>query len=584
MNPASVAVGSFLFIAVVSCVMLGIALSRARARATSAERDLQDARARRAEDVQALRRAGEIARLLELEFGERKLAEQALRDSEGRFRTLVTATGAMVWRVAPDGRAIDEPAGWEQVTGQPYSELSADPAGWFSRVHPRDTARVEAAWREAQSAKRMVDLEFRLRRRDGVYRRMHTVGVPLLTEGGEILEWIGTTIDIHDRREAEDQLHRAQRMEMVGRLVGGMAHETNNQMMVVLNFIDFLVRGSNLTEEQRRDLLTVGQAAERVSGLTRQLLALSRRQVLDTRILDLDSVVSETESVLRQTLGPEIRLSVQFEPGEKWVRADRNQLVQIMVNLALNARDAIPGSGELTISTRQADHGPPGGRLGNSWPAGVALLSMADTGAGIEASVLPRIFEPFFTTKRGQGTGLGLSVVEGIVSQNSGDIWIETKPGYGTVVTVGFPLSGKPEEEPQVSSRASGRQGTERVLVVDDEEQVRRLLVRGLQLGEYDVVEASGGQEAIAILAQENGQIRLVVTDIAMPVMNGVEMAARINALWPGLPVLFVSGHPYDVVAHAHRTIAADRFLQKPFKVDTLLSLVRNALDEVARV
>ena len=525
-----------------------------------------------------------LYRGVELELGERKLAEQALRDSEGRFRTLVTATGAMVWRVAPDGRAIDEPAGWEQVTGQPYAELSADPAGWFSRVHPRDVARVEATWREAQSARRMVDLEFRLRRRDGTYRRMHTVGVPLLDEAGEVLEWIGTTIDVHDRREAEDQLHRAQRMETVGRLVGGMAHETNNQMMVVLNFIDFLMRGSNLTEEQRRDLLTVGEAAERVSGLTRQLLALSRRQVLDTKILDLDSVVSETESVLRQTLGPEIRLSVQFEPGEKWVRADRNQLVQIIVNLALNARDAISGGGELTISTRQAEQGPPGGRLGSSWPTGVALLSMADTGGGIEASVLPRIFEPFFTTKRGHGTGLGLSVVEGIVSQSGGDIWIETKQGYGTVVTVGLPLSGKPEEEPVVSTRVNGRGGTERVLVVDDEEQVRRLLVRGLQLGEYDVLEASGGQEAIAILEQEDGQIRLVVTDIAMPVMNGVELAARINALWPGLPVLFVSGHPYDVVAHDHRMIAADRFLQKPFKVDTLLSLVRNALDEVARV
>jgi PAS domain S-box-containing protein len=519
------------------------------------------------------------------ELRERKVAEQALRDSEGRFRTLVTATGAMVWRVAPDGRAIDEPTGWEQVTGQPYAELAADPGGWFSRVHPADVARVRNVWNQAQAANHMVDVEFRLRRRDGTYRRMHTVGVPLLSEAGDILEWIGTTIDIHDRREAEEQLHQAQRIETVGRLAGGMAHETNNQMMVVQSFIEFLLRAPNLTEEQRQDLQTVEEAAERVSGLTRQLLALSRRQVLDTRVLDLDSIVIEAESVLRQTLGPEVRLSVQFEPGQKWVVADRNQLVQVMVNLALNARDAISGTGELTISTRQADRGPPGGRLGSVWPdSGVALLSVADTGAGIQPALLGRIFEPFFTTKpTGQGSGLGLPVVEGIVSQSEGDIWVESKPGYGTVVTVGLPLTTEPEVAIPRHPPGNGRNGTERVLVVDDEEQVRRLLVRGLQQGGYQVIEASGGQEAIAILEQEEGRIQLVVSDIAMPDMSGVELAERIRSDWPALPVLFVSGHPYNVVALDQATIESDRFLQKPFKVDTMLAVVRNALDEIVR-
>ena len=395
-----------------------------------------------------------------------------------------------------------------------------------------------------------------------------------------------TRAEHHGRREAEEQLQRAQPMEMVGRLAGGLAHETNNQMMVVLSFIEFLSRAPNLTEEQRRDLQTVEDAAERVSALTRQLLALSRRQVLDTRVLDLDAIVTEAESVLRRTLGPEIRLSLQLEPGKKWVLADRNQLVQIMVNLALNARDAISGGGELTISTRQADRSFPGGRLGASWPsAGVALLSMADTGAGIDPRILGRIFEPFFTTKSAeQGTGLGLPVVEGIVSQNGGDIWVESKPGYGTVVTIGLPLTHEPTTAEPAHPMANGRPGPQRVLVVDDEEQVRRLLVRGLQMGEYDVIEAAGPQEAIAILEQEAGQIGLVVTDIAMPEMNGVKLAERISATWPGLPVLFVSGHPYDVVAHDPATITSGRFLQKPFKVDTLLDLVRKALDEAARV
>ena len=567
MNPAEIAVLSLLIVAIAFSIIITFALSRTQARAVKAERSLEAARSGLAETQQELHR--------------RRAAEEALRESDDRFRTLVSATGAMVWRVSPEGRVIDEPAGWEEVTGQSYAELRADPTAWFSRVHPGDVARVKAIWAQAQEGRRMVELEFRLRRRDGMYRRMHTVGVPLLNQAGEVVEWLGTTLDIHDRREAEEQLHRAQRMETVGRLVGGMAHETNNQMLVVLNVLDFLLRNPSLSEEQRRDLKTVGEAAERVSGLTRQLLALSRRQVLDTRTLDLDSVVVETESVLRRSLGPEIRLSVQFEPGEKWIRADRNQVVQVMVNLALNARDAISGTGELTISTRQADRGPPGGRLGNPWPEGVALLSIADTGSGIEPVLLHRIFEPFFTTRPRQGSGLGLSVVEGIVSQSGGDIWVESKPGYGTVVTVGFPLTGKPAEEPFTFPPGNGKRGTERILVVDDEEQVRRLLVRGLQFGEYHVVEASGGQEAIAILEQERDEIQLVVTDIAMPIMNGVEMAGRISVRWPDLPVIFVSGHPYDVVAHDHATIAMDRFLQKPFRVDTLLTLVRNALDKV---
>ena len=518
----------------------------------------------------------------QLELHERNVAERALRENEGRFRTLVTATGAMVWRVAPDGRAIDEPAGWEQITGQPYAELASDPGGWFSRVHPADVARVQDVWEQAAASKRMVDVEFRLRRQDGMYRRMHAVGVPLLNEAGAILEWIGTTIDVHDRRESEEQLHQAQRMETVGRLAGGMAHETNNQMMVVLSFVEFLLRGTNLTEEQRGDLRIMSDAAERVSALTRQLLALSRSQVLDTRVLELDSVVGEAESVLRRTLGPEIRLSVQFEPGEKWVLADRNQLVQIMVNLALNAKDSIQGTGELTISTRRSDRGPAGGRLGAVWQGkGVALLSVADTGSGIDPSILGRIFEPFFSTKpTGQGTGLGLPVVEGIVSQSGGDIWVESKPGYGTVVTIGLALTEALIEEPVVSMVSNGKGGNETVLVVDDEEQVRRLLARGLALGDYRVMEASGGQEAIAMLEQEGCPVQVVVTDIAMPDMNGVELAARIRGSWPGLPVVFVSGHPYEVVALEQGVIDAGRFLQKPFKVDTMLAVVRNALDD----
>jgi PAS domain S-box-containing protein len=518
------------------------------------------------------------------EVRERRQAERALRHSEERYRTLVTASGSMVWRTDAAGRLLAETSGWREYTGQSFEDMARESEeGVSTVVHPEDWERAQVQWKEALANREVLDVEYRLKTRDGKYRLVHSMGVPLVDSHGRIIEWVGTVVDIQDRREAEEQLQRAQRMETIGRLAGGVAHETNNQMMVILSFVDFLLRGDNLNGEQRSDVNQVGLAAERVADLTRQLLALSRRQVLDTKILDLDAVVMEAESVLRRTLGPEIHLKSVFGPRAKWVRADKTQLVQILVNLALNARDAMPSTGELTISTRRADVAPPGGRLGVRWPAdpGLVLLSVADSGAGIDTATMERIFEPFFSTKPlGQGTGLGLSVVEGIVSQTGGDIWVESKPGYGTVITIGLPYADAPAEQPAGAAPEAVAGGHETILVVDDEEQVRKMLVRGLALGDYRVLEAAGGQEAIATLEHEGGEVQLIVTDIAMPEMSGIELANRVTALWPRIPLLFVSGHPYEVVAPDEQLISHGRFLQKPFKVDALLTAVRRALDD----
>jgi PAS domain S-box-containing protein len=515
------------------------------------------------------------------EVHDRRQAESALRESEERYRTLVTATGDMVWRAGPDGRSLTAPTGWEEFTGQTPEEFRVNSR---AMMHPSDIARVSEGWAGSLVSGNPVDVEFRLRTRDGVYRRMHSVGVPVRNTQGEIIEWIGTTTDINDRREAEEQLQRSQRMETIGRLAGGIAHETNNQMTVILGFSDFLLRGTNLTEEQRSDIEQVGTAAIRVADLTRQLLAFSRQQVLDTKVVDLDVVVAEAESVLKRTLGPEIRLSVALEPGTKWVRADRTQLVQVLVNLALNARDAMPGSGELTISTRRADQAPNEGHFGSRWPArtSLALLSVADTGTGMDAATMNRIFEPFFSTKSsGHGTGLGLSVVEGIVSQSGGDLWVESKLGYGTVFTVGLPLTSEPAR-PAVESQAgnAAQGGTEIILLVDDEDAVRRMLARGLRMGGYEVYEATNAQEAIAILQEEGAAIQLVVTDVAMPDMSGVELGNRAAVSWPRLPIIFVSGHPYEVVAPDPSLVAQGRFIQKPFTIERLLDKIRHTLDE----
>jgi PAS domain S-box-containing protein len=388
-------------------------------------------------------------------------------------------------------------------------------------------------------------------------------------------------------RQMEDRLHQAQRMESVGALAGGVAHEVNNMMQVVLGVGEFMLRTGQLPENCRTDVQEMVNAAERAAAVTRQLLAFSRRAVHRPAAVDLGAAVRDAEPVLRRLLGEGRRLVVLADASPQvWV--DPGQLQQVVINLALNARDAMADGGTLTIATAEVDLPPGSVAADNSAiPAGhYASLAVRDTGAGIEAEVMKRIFEPFFTTKpSGEGTGLGLAAALGAMTQNSGFITVESAPGQGATFTVYLPvlehaaLPKTPAEPPRVAASAAYAGST--ILVVDDEPSVRSIAARILERSGFRVFQAAGGTEALAVVSR-NGPPQLVVTDLMMPDMGGTELARRLTELWPSLPIIFMSGYSAEEL-HRQGAIDPDRLLiQKPFPHDELLARVVGVLSQVA--
>ena len=423
--------------------------------------------------------------------------------------------------------------------------------------------------------------EFELVFDDGSRADVLGSATPLFEEPGRVRGAVGSFVDVTERMQARAQLERAQRIESIGRLAGGFAHETNNQMTVVVGFADFVLKGSNLSPDQRHDLGQIKTGAERVAQLTRQLLALSRRQPQNLESLDLDAVVLDTQVLITRLLGPDIAVHIRTDLVPKWVRADRTQLVQVLLNLAINARDATPKGGNIEISTSCPANPPAGGRFGRTWTKGeqTAILSVRDSGAGIDPAVSARIFEPFFTTKApGQGTGLGLSVVEGIVEQSRGDILVESTPGRGTTFTIVLPIFDKSpaiRETPIPSPRG----GTETILVVDDEEALRNILVRGLKEQGYRIIEAINGRQAIEVVERSGHELDLVISDVAMPELNGADLARFTLPRYPDLPFIFISGQPREALTQIAQINDAATLLEKPFTHDQLAAVVRETLD-----
>jgi PAS domain S-box-containing protein len=373
---------------------------------------------------------------------------------------------------------------------------------------------------------------------------------------------------------SEDRLRQAAKMEAVGRLAGGLAHDFNNQLHALRGFVSYAARDPGIGPRSRDDLQEVQKAVDRMANLTRQLLAFSRQQVLRPEVLDLDQSVTENEELLRRLIGSQIELRFAPGPGRKWVRVDRAQLQQVLLNLCINARDAMPEGGTLDVQTSLVRGGP-------SEAAGeFARVVVSDTGSGIAAEDLPRIFEPFFTTKEvGQGTGLGLATVHGIVAQSGGHIWAESERGQGTRFTVLLPVSTPPEERRSGERKVrSPSRSPARILIVEDEDAVRAITARTLRDEGYDVVEARHGREALARLSESGPPISLVLTDVVMPVMGGRALAEHLAREWPDLPLVWMSGYPRDT-AIADGAGAPDRpFLQKPIPPELLAQTIAEAL------
>jgi nitrogen-specific signal transduction histidine kinase/ActR/RegA family two-component response regulator len=389
--------------------------------------------------------------------------------------------------------------------------------------------------------------------------------------------------DITEHKRVEERLRASQKMEAVGRLAGGVAHDFNNLLMVMRGYGELMLNQLDANDPLRRNAEEIQKAAERATALTQQLLAFSRKQVLQPKVLDLNTVVTEVEKMLRRLIGEDIELATTLDPALGPVKADPGQIEQIILNLAVNARDAMPQGGRLTLKTANVtlDQAYVRQHMGATLGPYV-LLAVSDTGVGMDAETQSHIFEPFFTTKgAGKGTGLGLSTVYGIVKQSGGTIWVESAPGRGTTFEIYLPLveeaAASGELHPALPAPTPG--GSETILVVEDEMSVRKLAAEFLGSNGYRVLEAQDGGEALQVCEEHRAPIHLLMTDVVMPGMSGRELAVRLVGARPEMKVIYVSGYTDDAIVQHGVREEGTVFLQKPFSLETLAHTVREVLD-----
>jgi PAS domain S-box-containing protein len=516
------------------------------------------------------------------DVSEQREVQEALRRSEARYRSLTQATSAAVWSIGPGGPGEEGARWWCALTGQrPEQVMTAD---WLDALHPDDRDAARAAWQQAMATGGVFQHEYRVRAIDGTYRHISVRGVPVPAGAGAPVEWVGTFDDVTEQRETEERLRQGAKMEAVGRLAGGLAHDFNNQLHAVSGFASFVAREPGLSDRAQQDLAEIRKAAERMAGLTRQLLAFSRQQVLAPETLDLDAAIADSESMLQRLIGSDIEMHLVPARRPVWVRVDRAQLLQILLNLAINARDAMPSGGHLTLRTRERVVTGTRAALGPGYasvePGVYAELLVTDTGAGIAPEHLPFLFEPFFTTKEvGKGTGLGLATVHGIVTQSRGYVWAESPLGGGATFTVLLPLADAPEPGAAAGGRAPSRGAQPaRILVVDDEPSALALAVRTLREEGHDVWSAVNGRLALEELERLGGAVDVVVTDIVMPVMGGRELGERLAREHPGIALIWMSGYPVDTLVASPGLLERYPFLQKPVQPDLLAETVRMVL------
>jgi signal transduction histidine kinase/CheY-like chemotaxis protein len=424
--------------------------------------------------------------------------------------------------------------------------------------------------------------EFIGKRKDGRKLTLEVTGRTVT--GGERIQRISAVRDVTEKRHLEEQFRQSQKMEAVGRLAGGVAHDFNNLLTVIMSYTDMLMDGVGPKDPRLEDLTEIRKAAVAAATLTRQLLAFSRQQVIEPRLIDLTEIVSTSEKMLRRLIGEDISLMTSYSPRELPVMIDPGQLEQVIMNLAVNARDAMPTGGKLTLGTSTVvldvgyarDHWP-------AIPGSYAMLTVTDTGSGMDEATLARVFEPFFTTKEvGKGTGLGLATVYGIVKQSNGFIYVYSEVDQGTVFKIYLPLvdgmAGRLTEE--VTAAPPG--GNETILLVEDAAAVRDAARQILARFGYKVVEAPNGAVALGA-AQHSGRIDLLLTDVVMPEMSGRELAEVFARIRPEVPVLFMSGYTDDAIVR-HGVLRPNiAYLQKPFSPDALARKVREVLDTPRR-
>jgi PAS domain S-box-containing protein len=508
-------------------------------------------------------------------------AAKKTAESEARYRALLERMPDLIWTKTTDGALCFATPNASRVLGYDAGELTGKrEADRLEHIHPADRAAVSGAMREFAESGKPFDVEYRHQRKDGRWTWLRNRSTARYERDGA-LHLEGVVTDTTERKRLEASLQQAQKMEMVGHLTGGIAHDFNNMLAVILAYSQFIVDDLGPQDPRRADAEEIRGAAQRAAQLTRQLLAFSRRQVLEPRVVDLDATIGGIEKMLRRLIGEDIELAVVPGTAASSVRVDVGQLEQVIVNLAVNARDAMPEGGMLSLETSNVELTADGVDGPTSVPAGgYVMLTVSDTGVGIPAEAKPRLFEPFFTTKGpGKGTGLGLSVCYGIVKQSGGAIVVESEPGVGTVFKIYLPRVAEAPAPVLARSICPRGGGAETLLLVEDDPRIREAVSRTLEPRGYRLLVARDGADGIELARIHEGRIDLVLSDVVMPGSSGPDVVEHVRRRHAGARALLMSGYTDHPALLRGAIDSSVGFLQKPFTPDALARRVREILD-----
>ena len=560
-----------------------------------------ESKARLAEAEEALRaiRSGKVDLVLEEDHPlvlRVKGAEEELLKSREQLEMALSGSNAGLWDLRFD------PDAPHQISDEIYlsprlkgfigfggDEFPNSVSAWQSRILPEDLDVLRRSAQEHLEGRREIhEAEYRIRHRDGSIRWIHTRGKIHRDDHGVPIRWSGMDWDITERKRMEqemaslqEQLRQAQKMEAIGRLAGGIAHDFNNALTVIRGNCQLSLLDLHEADPLYGNLKEIELCVDRAARLTQQLLAFSRKQVMEVKVVDPNGLIEDLQKILRRILGEDIELTTFLEEGVGKVRVDPGQMEQAVINLVVNARDAMPRGGKLTIETANVELDEAYARKHVAvTPGPYVMLSVSDTGVGMPPEVRERVFEPFFTTKgAGKGTGLGLSMVYGIVKQSGGNIWVYSEMGKGTTFKIYLPRVEGPVEERREEALEGIPQGSETVLVVEDEEVVRKLAARLLRKQGYKVLEAPDGGKAFMLCEQYDERIDLILSDVILPGMDGRQVVERLQKIHPEAKALYMSGYTDNVIVHHGMLEQGIHFVQKPFTLESLARKVREVID-----
>jgi len=507
----------------------------------------------------------------------------AAQELARRFRNLVEDLNAIVWEMdVPTFQITFVSHEAERILGYPVQKWLIEKDFWMNHIHPEDRERIVEFSRKAVAEGKDYNLQYRGLASNGRVVWLQDIVRLVRDASGVVRQLRGVMVDITERKQLEEQFQQAQKMEAVGRLAGGVAHDFNNLLTVITGYAQLLSGRLGAVEPLSQYVDEIQKAGGRAAALTRRLLAFSRKQAIAPQVLDLNAAVANMEKILRRLIGEDIELETVQRPDLGMVKADPAQIEQVIMNLAVNSRDAMPQGGKLIIETAnvELDGAYAGSHVAVS-PGPYVMLAVSDTGVGMDAETRARIFEPFFTTKeRGRGTGLGLATVYGIVKQSAGNIWVYSERGRGTTFKIYLPRAEEVVVAAHVfAAQATPPRGSETILLVEDEDGVRSLVRRVLQESGYTVLEASRPNEALTTCQQYEGLIHLLFTDVVMPQMSGRELAEKLSPLRPEMKTLYMSGYTDVAILHHGVLDPGMPFLQKPFTTEAIAHKVRQVLD-----